>query len=199
MSDLGSSGLPCWWVGWTWFRILSTVDVEARMAAGDVARVVVGVDGSLAGLQALRFTVTQARRFDVAVHAVRAWAVNPPGRDPLTRRLRGEVAAEALASVRLAFAEAMGDFPTDVTVLVAAPEGIAGPALVDYSCLPGDLLVVGDGRRGTRRLRGLGPTSRYCLRHARCPVLAVPAPEWANPVTVRRLTRDARRGLRRLV
>jgi nucleotide-binding universal stress UspA family protein len=174
------------------------VEEEASVAAGDLSRVVVGVNDSLAGLQALRFAVAHARRFDVAVHAVRAWALNPPGMDPLTLQLRAQVAAEALASVGLAFADAMGGMPTDVSVEAVAAEGPAGPALVDYACLPGDLLVVGDGRRCTRRIRGLGPAAHYCLRHARCPVVTVPAPEWANPATVRRLTRDVRRDLRRL-
>jgi hypothetical protein len=39
---------------------------------------------------------------------------------------------------------------------------------------PGDLLVVGTGRRGTLTRVFSGRVSRYCLAHAQCPVLAVP-------------------------
>jgi hypothetical protein len=37
-----------------------------------------------------------------------------------------------------------------------------------------DLLVVGSGRRGLRSRLVSGRVTRYCLRHAGCPVLAVP-------------------------
>ena len=42
---------------------------------------------------------------------------------------------------------------------------------------PGDLLVIGTGRRSVmRRLIG-SPVGRYCLGHAGCPVVAVPPAE----------------------
>src|ERR1019366_4161566 len=52
--------------------------------------------------------------------------------------------------------------------------GETGPVLVDPADQPDDLLIVGTGRRG-----GLGrllhrSVSRYCLAHAKCPVLAIP-------------------------
>jgi hypothetical protein len=40
--------------------------------------------------------------------------------------------------------------------------------------MPGDVLVVGAGRRGSlRRMTGAG-VSRYCVSHAACPVISVP-------------------------
>jgi nucleotide-binding universal stress UspA family protein len=55
--------------------------------------------------------------------------------------------------------------------------GPPGPALVWMADRSDDLLVVGCG--GWSRLGRVvhGAVSRYCLAHARCPVLAVPAPE----------------------
>jgi hypothetical protein len=46
--------------------------------------------------------------------------------------------------------------------------------LVDVANQPGDLLVIGTGRRHplSRALRK--SVGRYCLAHATCPVLAVP-------------------------
>lgn len=51
--------------------------------------------------------------------------------------------------------------------------GEAGPVLVDSAGGPNDLLVVGSGRRGVRRALARS-VSRYCVAHARCPVMAVP-------------------------
>jgi hypothetical protein len=44
---------------------------------------------------------------------------------------------------------------------------------------PGDLLVIGAGRRGPLPLLG-GPVTRHCLAHAHCPVLAIPPPALAQ-------------------
>ena len=52
--------------------------------------------------------------------------------------------------------------------------GYAGPVLVDMAESADDLLIIGTGRR-TLLGRGLRKSvGRYCLAHARCPVLAVP-------------------------
>jgi nucleotide-binding universal stress UspA family protein len=51
--------------------------------------------------------------------------------------------------------------------------GPAGQVLVNAANRATDLLVIGAGRRGPRRLAG-GRVSRYCLAQARCPVLAIP-------------------------
>jgi hypothetical protein len=52
--------------------------------------------------------------------------------------------------------------------------GETGPVLVDTADRPDDLLIIGTGRRpGIGRLLHHS-ASRYCLVHARCPVLAVP-------------------------
>jgi hypothetical protein len=55
--------------------------------------------------------------------------------------------------------------------------------LVDVADQPGDLLVIGTGRRSPvgRALRK--SVGRYCLAHARCPVLAVPPSALMDEVT----------------
>jgi hypothetical protein len=52
--------------------------------------------------------------------------------------------------------------------------GDAGPVLVDVAAQPGDLLVIGTGRRRPVSLALRRSVGRYCLAHAACPVLAVP-------------------------
>jgi nucleotide-binding universal stress UspA family protein len=139
-------------------------------------RILVGVHGSLGSLQALRYATAEARKLKVRLVPVIAWV--PPGGDLAERRqpvysLRTvwrEAARERLLD---SFDRALGGIPADLEV---APEVIRGPAgavLTDAASRPGDLLVVGTGRRGgLRRIRR--SVSRYCLAHAHCPVIAVP-------------------------
>ena len=49
-----------------------------------------------------------------------------------------------------------------------------GPVLVDTAGQPGDLLVIGTGRRSLIGRAVRKSVGRYCLAHAKCPVLAVP-------------------------
>jgi nucleotide-binding universal stress UspA family protein len=144
---------------------------------GAVRRIVVGVHGSLGSLQALRWAAAEARERHVPLVPVIAWV--PPGGDlaershpsPYLRRLWHEAARIRLAE---AFDEALGGVPDDLPVQLRVERGDTGPALVDVASLPGDLLVIGTGRRRpvSRALRR--SVGRYCLAHATCPVLAVP-------------------------
>jgi len=52
--------------------------------------------------------------------------------------------------------------------------GAPGPVLVAIADRESDLLVVGTGRRGLLHRALRRSTSRHCLAHAVCPVLAVP-------------------------
>jgi nucleotide-binding universal stress UspA family protein len=140
-------------------------------------RVVVGVHGSLGSLQALRLAADEARDRGALLVPVIAWT--PPGGDlaershpsPYLRRLWREAARQRLAE---AFDAGLGGPPGDLPVQARVERGEAGPVLVDVADSPDDLLVIGSGRRSpiTRALRK--SVGRYCLAHAKCPVLAVP-------------------------
>ena len=142
-----------------------------------VRRVVVGVHGSLGSLQALRLAADEARAREATLVAVIAWV--PPGGDfaershpsPYLRRIWRDAAKQRLAD---AFDAGLGGLPDDVAVLARIERGEPGPVLVDVAESPDDLLVVGTGRRspiGRALRKSIG---RYCLAHAKCPVLAVP-------------------------
>jgi nucleotide-binding universal stress UspA family protein len=142
-----------------------------------VRRVVVGVHGSLGSLQALRLAADEARDRQAVLVPVIAWT--PPGGDfaershpsPYLRRIWREAARERLAE---AFDAGLGGVPDDIPVQARVERGEAGPVLVDVASRPDDLLVVGTGRR-TPIVRALRKSvGRYCLAHAKCPVLAVP-------------------------
>jgi nucleotide-binding universal stress UspA family protein len=142
-----------------------------------VRRIIVGVHGSLGSLQALRHAADEARERNVPLVAVIAWI--PPGGDlaerrhssPYLRKIWREAAWEQLCA---AFDAGLGGVPSDLRVESQAVRGETGPVLVDTADQPGDLLVIGTGRRvGFSRMMRRS-VSRYCLAHARCPVLAVP-------------------------
>ena len=142
-----------------------------------VRRIIVGVHGSLGSLQALRYAADEARQRDVPLLAVNAWL--PPGGEMAERRspsaylrkIWRDAASERLLA---AFDAGLGGMPGDLHVEPQISRGETGPVLVDTADQPDDLLIIGTGRRA-----GIGrvlhrSVSRYCLAHARCPVLAVP-------------------------
>jgi nucleotide-binding universal stress UspA family protein len=141
-----------------------------------VRRVIVGVHGSLGSLQALRYAADEARERCVPLVPVIAWL--PPGGDAAERSrpspyLRRVWREEARKKLWEAFEAGLGGLPSDVQVEAHVERGETGQVLCAIADQPGDLLVIGTGRRGMARSfrRSVG---RYVLAHARCPVLAVP-------------------------
>jgi nucleotide-binding universal stress UspA family protein len=143
-------------------------------------QVVVGVHGSLTSLAALRMARQEARDRHAILVPVLAWS--PVGGEVAYRRapcpemlqLWRKQANERLAN---AFDEAFGGHPCDVVVRSEVCRGEAGATLVQAAAGDGDLLVVGAGHRRLLHRRLHGPTARYCLAHAACPVVLVPPPE----------------------
>jgi nucleotide-binding universal stress UspA family protein len=142
-----------------------------------VRRIIVGVHGSLGSLQALRYAADEARQRNVPLLAVTAWI--PPGGDvaerrhssPYLRKIWREAAWERLWA---AFDAGLGGVPADLHVEPQVARGETGPVLVDAADQPDDLLIIGTGRRAGFGRMMRRSVSRYCLAHARCPVLAVP-------------------------
>lgn len=172
-----------------------------------IRRVIVGASGSPGSLQALRFAEKLARAHDAPLIPVLAWV--PPGGDLADRRapcgyLRRVWAEDACQRLRDTLRAVWGEIPADPSVRPVVERGEAGCVLVGAACCPGDLLVVGAGRRGALARVISGKVSRYCLAHARCPVLAVPPPAlaqelghglprwvfWHRPLTPDQVLRD---------
>ena len=164
------------------------------MSATGVDRVVVGISGSLGNLAALHAGVAHARRSGAVLVAVVACA--PVDGLRVHRRRTVEPMSElchrqAENTLIGAFTDAFGGPPDGVQITSVIAPGFAGSVLVNEASRPGDLLVVGSGRRGrVARLRR-GSVRRYCLAHARCPVLAVPQPDMISEL--RAATRAWRR------
>jgi nucleotide-binding universal stress UspA family protein len=135
------------------------------------------VHGSLGSLQALRYAADEARWRDVPLVPVIAWL--PPGGDlaerrspsPYLRRVWAEAARQRLWT---AFDAGLGGVPDDLRVQPQVVRGETGPVLVDVGSSPEDLLIIGTGRRSLSGRLLHHKAGRYCLAHARCPVLTVP-------------------------
>ena len=143
--------------------------------------IVVGVDGSEASGEALRWAAEEARLRSARVIAVHAWSFVPP--QPIgdpgmlavpAGDLPGQLDAESDAA-RVTLDEAVGE------VLGAEPgieverklvEGDAGEALVAESA-GAELVVVGSHGRSGFRAALLGSVSRYVVDHSSCPVVVV--------------------------
>jgi nucleotide-binding universal stress UspA family protein len=142
-----------------------------------VRRIIVGVHGSVGSLQALRYAAEEARQRDVPLLPVAAWV--PPGGDVAERRnsspyLRKMWRDDAWKRLWEAFDAGLGGVPQDVLVEPQVARGETGPVLVDTADQPDDLLIIGTGRRaGLARVLHRS-VSRYCMAHAKCPVLAIP-------------------------
>jgi nucleotide-binding universal stress UspA family protein len=142
-----------------------------------ISRVIVGVSGSPGCLPAVRYAAEVASAYETPLVPVLAW--QPPGGDlaershpsPALRDLWAEAASRRLQGTLMA---AFGGLPPEIPIRSHIVRGEPGRSLVSTATEPGDLLVIGTGRRpGISRILHAG-VGRYCLAHAACPVLAVP-------------------------
>ena len=118
-------------------------------------RVVVGVDHTLAGLQALRFAVAEARgRGSVILPAIRAWQFGPSWYGPDASPRQAELVDAAAMTIVTAFREALGGAPKDILVEALVIEGAPAVVLTDQAHSDRDLLVVGRSRRRRFGLAG---------------------------------------------
>lgn len=146
-----------------------------------VRRVIVGVSGSAGSLQALRYAAEIARSDAAMLAPVLAWT--PPGGELADRRapcpeLRLAWTDAARDRLSRAIELAIGGPPAELAFCPQIFRGPAGQVLSELAAEPGDVLVISAGRRGVIRLAA-SKVSRYCLGHARCPVIAVPPSQLA--------------------
>ncbi len=147
--------------------------------------IVVGVDGSEASREALRWAADEARLRSARLVAVHAWSFVPaqPIGDPgmlavPAGDLPGQLDAESEAA-RLALDEAVGDAlgaDPGIDVERKLVEGDAGEALVKEGA-GAELLVVGSHGRSGFKAALLGSVSRSVVDHAPCPVVVVKQPK----------------------
>ena len=166
---------------------------ETHAEKGDepTGTIVVGVDGSRYGDQALRVAVEEARLRRATLRVVHAWHVPEElylGGFAPTEEERNRHEQEGRTVLEDSIQRAGP--PPDVRVEpVLREENVPAYALVaEAEAERADVLVVGSrGLSGFRELI-LGSVSHSCCRHAPCPVLVVPAPPAANDAPAMRAT-----------
>lgn len=143
---------------------------------------VVGIDGTEAGVAALAWAADEAGRRDGRVLAV-AVCVPPPvvaggpevgGAALAQSMLAGEQLTEAADAW---LTEAVEALPAGARPLVEQriAHGDAATALLD-AARGADLLVLGNHRRGALAGALVGSVAQHCAHHAGCPLVLVPGP-----------------------
>jgi nucleotide-binding universal stress UspA family protein len=127
------------------------------------SRIVVGVDGSPAAKAALVWAVQEAKRTNASVLALSVCQLSQSA-GPFADTHRNELAAAV---------DALGMTADGVRIDQDVPFGQPGPTLVALS-QDADLLVVGDHGYTRAGVLVMSAVTSFCLRHARCPVVAVP-------------------------
>lgn len=147
----------------------------------DARRIVVGVDGSHASRQALRWALGEARArgTDHTVHLLHVTpleyvaALTGEAIAPVEDATATERGRQVLEKMK---AQAAADGYTDVSVTTQQLTGNVAASLLKASH-DADLLVVGSRGHGGFTGLLLGSTAQACVAHASCPVTVVPAPE----------------------
>ncbi len=175
-----------------------------------LGRVIVGASGSPGSLGALRYGDVLARAHQALLVPVIAWEPpggTPAGRFPYSDPLSKDCQVIACRRLRDALVAVWGEVPDGPMIQPHVERGPAGWVLVNTACRPGDLLVLGAGRRGALARLAFARVARYCVARAQCPVLTVPPPAlarelgrgrlaWAyrhRPLTTEQILRDQRR------
>jgi nucleotide-binding universal stress UspA family protein len=153
----------------------------APMTRADAAqrqgRIVVGVDGSPASLDALVWAVRQASLTGAVVEAVTAWhfPTAAVGGYPIVAQTDWQDNAQMIQD--LAVKEALGDEATSLVRRVA--QGHPVSVLLDAAA-DADLLVVGSRGHGGFTGMLLGSVSEHVVAHAPCAVVVVKSPATAG-------------------
>ena len=153
-------------------------------------KIVVGVDGSDASVDAVRWALDEARRRGAELHVVTGWHTDPPpmeGPPPMVGipyRAKESALADAQAQQDHVMNAVQG--ATDGVTVHQHMVAQWPPRALVHSSADADLLVLGRHGHSWLAEKLLGSVSAYCVRHATCPVVITPA-RVAEKVTERYL------------
>ncbi|MCU4182871.1 universal stress protein [Acidiferrimicrobium sp. IK] len=133
--------------------------------------ITVGVDGSAASDEALRWAVRQAELTGARVKAVVAWQVPASVYGPVPVLGGYDYPGNAKRVLDAALDRVVGE-TARVEVVPVVVEGPPGKELL-LAAEGGDLLVVGSRGHGAFAGMLLGSVSEQCVSHAHCPVVVV--------------------------
>jgi nucleotide-binding universal stress UspA family protein len=138
-------------------------------------RIVVGVDGSVDSMTALRWAIGQAELTGGTIDAVIAWELPASatgyGWAPLTRAEGDEYVQIATKTLHEAISKVTGP-SGNPRVRPVVRSGRPAQVLLEASA-GADLLVVGSRGHGLFADMLLGSISQHCFKHAKCPVVVM--------------------------
>lgn len=143
------------------------------------APILVGMDGSRFSRAALRWAASEAGYRNCPVHVLRAWHPAPvavagrPDAIGLAGAVNREPDADSVARLESSVAEVLGTL-SERRVSTELRRGGPAEELVAAS-EHAQLLVLGSHGHGFVTEALLGSVARYCVRHASCPVVVLPA------------------------
>jgi nucleotide-binding universal stress UspA family protein len=131
-------------------------------------RIVVGVDGSDASLDAIRWALRQAQLTDSVLEAVTSWEIPNQFAELVADTVDWSVRARSVLDEALTRVDAEGDVVIKRTTTQGHPAQVLSDASGDA-----DLLVVGSRGHGGFAGMVLGSVSVHVSAHADCPVVVV--------------------------
>jgi nucleotide-binding universal stress UspA family protein len=133
-----------------------------------VETIVVGVDGSDASVNALRWALDEARLRSARVRVVLAWSYPPVSTYHEAKHVLDAPFAEEAAAILEQIVGVTAAAAEGVEIEKKVVEGEAAPALIE-AARNASMLVVGS--RGLGGFSGLllGSVSQQCAHHATCP------------------------------
>jgi nucleotide-binding universal stress UspA family protein len=140
--------------------------------------IVVGVDGSRYGREALRWALAEAARRDCSVralmvtHAAPVVAAGRPTTVGMGVALGGLPAQDHLRRLEDTVHAVLGEHD-DPRLSAEVVEG-SPPEALCAAARGAQLLVVGSHGHGQLFQAVLGSVAQYCVRHASCPVVVIP-------------------------
>jgi nucleotide-binding universal stress UspA family protein len=136
--------------------------------------VVVGVDGSEASKDALRWALGYARLTGASVHALTTWQYPPSYAWAPAAFDQADLEGNARRMLKETIEEVV---PGDAGIVVwsEVAQGIPGLVLV-RAAEHAQALVVGSRGHGTFTGMLLGSVSEHCVHHATCPVVVIRHP-----------------------
>lgn len=135
------------------------------------SRVVVGVDGSEASREALRWALRQAALTGAGIEAVACWQW-PAAAGGFAPYEDFDMSTPTRQYAEAEVAQALAETGSSVEVRLVVVEGYPAGALVAHGA-GAELLVVGSRGHGTLRGVLLGSVGLHCVTHATCPVVVI--------------------------
>ena len=147
------------------------------MSENESRPIVVGVDGSPASQEALRWAVNEARLRGCRVEAVSAWHMDyGMAIGSMSAEIALQLSPENRRAAQQVVLDGAAEEFTDVEIQRVLVEGDPRTALTKAS-QDAELLVVGSRGHGPIVEAIIGSVSSYCVHHAPCPVVVVRAPK----------------------